>query len=95
MGEDSWIEKDVDGMLIGSTPMHFYISQMYFMTTTMTTIGFGEYNAAKYPYYSESDNMSLICFLQIIAIFTFSLIQDRLFSIESDLKLSEVVTTAV
>ena len=47
---------------------------MYFMTTTMTTIGYGDYNAQKYPDYPEPDNMALIFFLQVMAIGTFSLI---------------------
>lgn len=68
---------------------------MYFMSATMTTIGYGEINAAKYPDYSESDNMMLICFLQFVAILTFSLIQYRLFQIESDESLSDAINKAV
>ena len=44
------------------------------MTTTMTTIGYGDISAQKYPDYSSPDNMALISFLQFFAIFTFSLI---------------------
>ena len=39
--------------------------------------------------------MALILFLQLMAIFTFSLIQDRLFSLQFDLKLKEVISSAV
>mmetsp|Transcript_1162 Transcript_1162/g.1535 ORF Transcript_1162/g.1535 Transcript_1162/m.1535 type:complete len:147 (+) Transcript_1162:167-607(+) len=73
------------------SPMDFYISQMYQMTTTMTTIGYGDMNAAKVPEYENSDNMTLIFFLQFIAIFTFSLIQDRLFSLHFDVTLQQEV----
>ena len=76
MSDDGWIPKGTDGKLLEGTPWDFYITQMYFMTTTMTTIGYGDISAAKYPvvdigYY---DNMALIFFLQFIAILTFSLI---------------------
>lgn len=74
---------------------HLYIGQMYFMTTTMTTIGYGDYGAVMYPETTEPDNMALIFFLQFIAIFTFSLIQDRLFSIVVDVNLEQVISAAV
>ena len=34
------------------------------MTTTMTTIGYGDFNAAKHgDGYNKPDNMALVCFL--------------------------------
>ena len=39
--------------------------------------------------------MTLICFLQIIAILTFSLIRQRLFSLHFDVELKKVVANAV
>ena len=76
MATDGWIPKDEDGKLIGITPWHFYIKQMYFMTTTMTTIGYGDFSAKQYHSddYKAGDNMLLIFFLQFFAILTFSLI---------------------
>ena len=65
------------------------------MATTMTTIGYGDYSAAKYPDYDSPDNMCLIFFLQFIAIFTFSLIQDKLFSLHLDVKLNKKVEDAI
>ena len=65
------------------------------MTTTMTTIGYGDYHAAQHPYYSHGDNMTLIFFLLFFAIFTFSLIQDRLLSIVFDVNLQTVVNNTV
>ena len=46
------------------------------MTTTMTTIGYGDFSAAQFykDDYNKPDNMALILFLQVMAIFTFSLI---------------------
>lgn len=81
MGEESWIKLDEDGRMLNEKPWDLYVNQMYFMTTTMTTIGYGDVSAQKYPDYSSADNMLLIFFIQFIAIGTFSLIQDRLFSI--------------
>ena len=66
-----------------------YIDQFYFMTTTMTTIGYGEFNAAKYPEYESSDNMTLIYFIMFTSIFTFTLIQDTLFSLHFDVKITQ------
>ena len=63
------------------------------MTTTMTTIGYGDNNAAKHDSgYEKGNNMALICFLQVMAIFTFSLITDKLFSIQIDVKLQDVIS---
>lgn len=61
----------------------------------MTTIGYGDFNAVNLPDYDGADNMALIFFLQFIAIFTFSLIQDRLFSIVFDVKLNKIVSEAL
>ena len=80
-GKNSWIGSDGDMWTVldgnGLPASDVYINQMYFMTTTMTTIGYGDLNAAKYPKYDSPDNMLMIFFLQFIAIFTFSLIQDK------------------
>ena len=61
----------------------------------MTTIGYGDIVAAKYPDYPNGDNMALVFFLEFMAIFTFSLIQNKLFSIQYDVKLKEIVGKAV
>jgi len=61
--------------------IEIYIDQLYFMTTTTTTIGYGDFNAAKYPDYKSGDNMLLIALLQVFAIFTFTLIRVKLFSL--------------
>ena len=83
MANNSWINYDDDNQLLTTSTdgvpstrsaSDFYINQMYFMTTTMTTIGYGDLRAAKYPDYQSPDNMLMIFFLQFIAIFTFSLI---------------------
>ena len=87
MSEGGWIKTDAEGHISDDAPFHFYIGQAYFMTTTMTTIGYGDYNAAKYPDYGLADNMTLIALLLFFSIFTFSLIQDRLLSIVFDVKL--------
>ena len=47
--ENSWIPLDLDGYPIEGSPMDIYIDQVYFMTTTTTTIGYGDFNAKKNP----------------------------------------------
>lgn len=93
MAENGWIEKDINGVPIES-PNNIYVSQGYFMTTTMTTIGYGDFSAYQFSKddYNSPDNMALICFLQVMAIFTFSLIQDRLFSLQFDIKMKDVIS---
>ena len=44
-GPDGWIERDSAGIPVERT-MDIYVSQGYFMTTTMTTIGYGDFSAA-------------------------------------------------
>ena len=93
MAENGWIDKDNNGFPIES-PYDIYVSQGYFMTTTMTTIGYGDFSAYQFSKddYNSPDNMALICFLQVMAIFTFSLIQDRLFSLHVDIKMKDVIS---
>ena len=64
---------------------------LYFVTTTMTTIGYGEFNAAKFPEYDSADHMGLVAFIMFFSIFTFTLIQNSLFSLHYDIKLNEVL----
>jgi len=62
-GMTGWIEVDDEGVPVESPP-DIYVSQGYFMTTTMTTIGYGDFNAAKHgDGYNKPDNMALVCFL--------------------------------
>ena len=62
----------------------------------MTTIGYGDFNAAKHgDGYNKPDNMALVCFLEVMAIFTFSLIQDRLFSLHFDIKIKDIVAKGI
>ena len=58
----------------------------------MTTIGYGDYNAAKRPKYLYTDNMTLVMLIQFIGIFTFTLIKDRIFSLKLDIQLSAVLS---
>jgi len=76
-------------------PFELFISQVYFMMSTMMTVGYGDISAAKYPQYSSPDNMALLFFLLFMSIFTFSLIRQRLFSLQFDIKLNEYVSKIV
>jgi hypothetical protein len=78
--DNSWIPLDLNGST-AEPSFEIYIDQLYFMTTTTTTIGYGEFNAAKYPDFESGDNMLLISLLQVLAIFTFTLIRVKLFSL--------------
>jgi len=64
------------------------------MTTTMTTVGYGDIKAAQKFYigYDNFDSMVLISFIQFLAIFTFTLIKERLFSLQFDVKLQETIS---
>lgn len=64
------------------------------MTTTMTTVGYGDFNAAKAPDFESPSNMTLLWGIQFVAIFTFTLIQDRIFSLQFDVKLNSLVNAA-
>ena len=88
-GEDSWIPLDVDGRPSENTPIRIYTEQIYFMTTTTTTIGYGDFNADKSN--EKSTNMTVIMMLQLLAIFSFTLIRDKIFSLQFDVKLSEII----
>ena len=57
----------------------------------MTTIGYGEFNAAKYPEYESADHMGLVALIMFFSIFTFTLIQNSLFSMHFDVKLKEIL----
>lgn len=56
-----WIPKDENGRILDMNPEEFYINNVYLMTTTMTTIGYGDFSAFKDGIYA--DNMALIFFL--------------------------------
>ena len=88
--QDGFIPLTATGATVQDS-FDLYIDQLYFMTTTMTTIGFGDFSAAKYPDYDSSDNMTLIFFILFASIFTFTLIQDLLFSLHFDVKLNEYI----
>ena len=90
-GVDSWIPLDSQGAPADQKFFDLYIDQLYFVTTTMTTIGYGEFNAAKYPTYESADHMGLVAFIMFFSIFTFTLIQNSLFSMHFDVKLNEVL----
>ena len=53
----------------------------------MTTVGYGDINAAKYPDYESPTNMLLLMLIQLFAIFTFTIIKDRIFSLYFDISL--------
>ena len=61
----------------------------------MTTIGYGDYSAAKYPDYDSGDNMLMIMCIQFLAIFTFTIIKDSMLSLIFDVKLEAVVKATV
>ena len=61
----------------------------------MTTVGYGDFNAAKYPDYDSPNNMLLIMFIQLMAIFTFTLIKDKIFSLYFDIDLLDVIKDGV
>ena len=91
-GANSWIPLDpVTGAPADQKTFDLYIDQLYFVTTTMTTIGYGEFNAAKHPDYETADNMILVAFIMFFSIFTFTLIKDSIFSLHFDVTLNEVL----
>ena len=57
----------------------------------MTTIGYGVFNASKYPEYEDADHMGLVAFIMFFSIFTFTLIKDSIFSLHYDTTLNEVL----
>lgn len=59
------------------------------MTTTTTTVGYGDFNADKSN--NNPSNMMVIMMLQLFAIFSFTLIRDKIFSIQYDVNLEEVI----
>ena len=61
------------------------------MTTTMTTIGYGDFSAAKFDTDEKGSNMILVSLLEFASIFTFTLIVDMLFSLRFDTSLSETL----
>ena len=93
-GEDSWIILDDRGAPAEKPTFSLYIDQIYFMTTTMTTLGYGDFNAVKRPEYDSADNMELISFIQFTAIFTFTLIQAYMLALVFDVSMSTVLKKA-
>ena len=68
------------------------------MTSTMTTVGYGDFSAAKSPFtavteddYDSPSNMVMIMFIQLLAIFTFTIIKDKIFSLSFDVKLDDLL----
>ena len=59
-GEDSWLPLDEDGRTVQS-PITIYAEQIYFMTTTTTTVGYGDFNADKSN--NNPSNMMVIMML--------------------------------
>ena len=55
MAETGWIQKDYDGYPLDDA-WDLYVTQYYFMTTTMTTVGYGDFTAAK----TKDNNMITI-----------------------------------
>lgn len=94
-GQGEWISLNQNGFPADSDPFELYIDQIYFMTQTMTTVGYGDINAAKYPDYESPTNMLLLMLIQLFAIFTFTIIKDRIFSLYFDISLDEVIQNAV
>ena len=43
---NSWITLDADGRPLDQTSFELYVDQMYFITTTTTTVGYGDFGAA-------------------------------------------------
>ena len=92
--EDGFIPLDDSGAPLEQTAFEIYIDQLYFMTTTMTTVGYGDFRAAQTYYigYEKIWNMLLISCIQFMAIFTFTLIKERLFSLQFDVNLQQVLS---
>lgn len=79
--DGGWIEKDAAGIPI-ENPLQIYMSQMYFMTTTMTTVGYGDYNAQKNGL--STRNMEVIMLIQFFAMLSFALIKETIFSLKTN-----------
>lgn len=60
-GEGSWVPVETLHIEGEQTAISIYISQFYFMMTTMTTVGYGDINANKDN--EESTNMLVVMFL--------------------------------
>ena len=79
-----WIQKDVFGNLI-DPPFDIFTNQYYFMTSTMTTVGYGDQRAKRIGDGSgtnDGGNMVLVIVLQFFAMAVFAYVKDTLFSLK-------------
>ena len=66
------------------------MNQIYFMTTTTTTVGYGDFAAYRDPKYGSS-NMVLIMLVQFIVILIFAYLKDTVFSLKANQHISQVI----
>ena len=94
MAEDGWILKDGDGIPL-EHPWDLYVSQYYFVTTTMTTVGYGDVSAKKIGDGSaqvDGNNMNAIMMLQFTSMAVFALIKQTLFSLEFKKSANQIIS---
>ena len=67
-----------------------YVNQIYFMTTTTTTVGYGDFAAHRDPAYGSS-NMLYIMVVQFVVILIFAYLKDTMFSLKANQHISQVI----
>ena len=75
MSEEGWILKDLDGYPL-ETPNDLYVTQFYFLTSTMTTVGYGDVRAKQIGDGSnqrDGGNMVFIMLVQFMAMAVFAI----------------------
>ena len=63
-----------------------YVNALYFISTTMTSVGYGDINAWTYE-----DSMVVVYCTQFFGILGFALVKDQVFSAKSTAKIDDIV----
>ena len=66
-----------------------YVTSLYFIVTTVTTVGYGDYSAT-----NTSERLFLIM-LEFLGISVFSIIMGNITSLKSDTKISDIISSKV
>ena len=64
----------VDQLVESPNYMQNYLNSIYFMTTTMTSVGYGDYNASRFAI-----GMLYLISIQFFGMLAFSLIKEQVF----------------
>ena len=71
-----------------------YIRELYFITTTTTTVGYGDFAAYREPV-AGSTNMILVMTYMFTTILVFAYLRETVFNMKSNLKIKQVIDKAI